>query len=244
MRVLVVQNFDGTPLGQLEVALHEAGATVEMIRPPHGEELPDTSDSHDALVVLGGGQNALADDVCPWLPKLCGLMRSFAEADRSVLGICLGSQLLARSYDAENIIGGETEFGWQKVDLNEDGQADPLFSGVEPSFTIFQWHDDTFVLPRGATRLAGSIAVHNQAFRIGRAAYGVQFHFEADRKLVCQWSVEFEGWLAERQPDWQQRRAGEADRHGSIADAAGLTIARNWVRTIIPAEAQQAKSPS
>lgn len=238
MRVLVIQNFNGTGLGQLTTALDEAGAKVDFVYAQNDGKLPDGPENHDALIVLGGGQNALADDVSPWLPQLCRLMQSFAEADRSVLGICLGSQLLARAYDAENIIGGASEFGWNIVDLNEDGVADPLFTGVEPSFPIFQWHDDTFVLPRGAVRLAGSVAVHNQAFRIGRAAYGVQFHFEADRAMVEAWSREFRDWLAERQPGWPERHPDEAARFGPQADAVGLAIARNWVSTIVPRAAR------
>ena len=232
MRVLVVQNFDGTGLGQIATALDEAGATVEVVHAHRGEALPVSADRHDALVVLGGGQNARADEEHPYLPKLCGLMRGFAESDRSVLGVCLGSQLLARAFDAENIIGGASEFGWQPVDLNEDGATDPLFAGVPATFRTFQWHDDTFILPRRATRLAGSLSVHNQAFRIGRAAYGVQFHFEADRPMVARWTTEFAGWLAERQPGWSERRAREAVLHGPEADAVGLAIARNWVGTI------------
>lgn len=238
MRVLVVQNFDGTGLGQVAAALDEAGAEVELVKVHHGETLPPRADGHDALVVLGGGQNALADDACPWLPELCGLMRDFADSGRSVLGICLGGQLLARAYEAENIIGGSSEFGWRQVDLTEDGEADPLFAGLPSSFPIFEWHDDTFVLPRGAVHLAGNRDVRNQAFRIGRAAYGVQFHFEADRPLVERWNSEFAEWLAERQPGWPERHPVEAERHGPQADAAGLAIARGWVRTIMPDQAR------
>ena len=234
MRVLVVQNFDGTGLGQMAAALDEAGAAVELVRVHHGEALPQAPDGHDALVVLGGGQNALADDACPWLPQLCGLMRAFGDGGRSVLGICLGSQLLARAYGGENIIGGAEEFGWRQVELTPEGGADPLFAGLPAGFPIFQWHDDTFILPRGATRLAGNLDVHNQAFRIGRAVYGVQFHFEADRGLVEDWNREFAGWLADRQPDWGERHPEQAERFGPQADAAGLAIARNWVRTIVP----------
>lgn len=232
MRILVVQNFDGTGLGQMATALDEAGAAVDIVKVHEGVSLPADWQVYDGLIVLGGGQNALADDICPWLPGLCNLMQQFADSDRSVLGICLGSQLLARAYGAENIIGGATEFGWKRVELTLEGQGDPLFAGVDTAFPIFQWHDDTFILPRSAERLAGNLEVHNQAFRIGRAAYGVQFHFEADRKMVEQWTVEFAGWIAERQPEWQQRHPGEADRHGPSADAAGLAIARNWVRTV------------
>lgn len=232
MRILVVQNFHGTGLGQLATALSEAGAEFDILKLNEGVSLPSDAQGYDGLIVLGGGQNALADDTCPWLPDLCGMMRRFAETGRSVLGICLGSQLLARAFDAENIIGGATEFGWRQVELTSEGQGDPLFDGVDPAFPIFQWHDDTFILPRGAERLAGNIDVHNQAFRIGRAAYGVQFHFEADRKMVEQWSAEFADWIAERHPDWPQRHPADADRHGPAADAAGFAIARNWLRTV------------
>ncbi|MEO3386424.1 type 1 glutamine amidotransferase [Mesorhizobium sp. CAU 1741] len=235
MRVLVVQNFEGTGLGQVGRALAERDADIHLLRADRQAAIPRRPEGYDALIVLGGGQNALADDACPWLPALCDLMRAFAEAGRSVLGICLGSQLLARAYGAENIIGGASEFGWRQVELNEDGEADPLFAGVDAAFPIFEWHDDTFILPRGAVRLAGNLDVHNQAFRVRRAAYGIQFHFEADTALVAQWNSVFEDWLADRQPDWHMRHPEQAKRFGPAADTAGLAIARNWVRTIIPA---------
>lgn len=235
MRVLVVQNFDGTSVGQLGTALDEAGAQVDLLRLHHGDAVPETPGPYAALVVLGGGQNALADDVHPYFPQLLALMRAFADSDRSVLGICLGSQLLARAYDAENIIGGASEFGWHAIDLTEDGEADPLFAGVASGFPIFQWHDDTFILPRGATRLAGTITAHNQTFRLGRAVYGTQFHFEADRQVVEQWHVDFADWLARSQPDWAARYPEESRKHGDTADRVGLQIARNWVATITPA---------
>ena len=157
MNVLVVQNYDNTGLGQIERALDEAGAGVELIAAHRGDALPADHAGHDALVVLGG------------LPE---------------------------------------------------------------AFPIFQWHDDTFTLPRGGTRLAGNAAAHNQAFRIRRAAYGIQFHFEADRALVERWNEDFAEFLAARQPQWRGVHAAEAARHGPAADAAGLTIARAWVAQI------------
>jgi GMP synthase-like glutamine amidotransferase len=232
MRVLVIQNFANTGLGQVGTALAEADASVELLRADLGNALPDGPQGYDGLVVLGGGQNALADEESPWLPGLCGLMRDFADSGRSVLGICLGSQLLARAYDGQNIIGGASEFGWHEVELTPEGIEDPVLAGLAASFRSFQWHDDTFILPRGASRLAGSLAVHNQAFRVGRAAYGFQFHFEADRPMVEHWSGVFADWLAEKQPDWNLRRPHDAARFADEADAAGLVIARNWVRTI------------
>jgi len=232
MRVLVIYNFDGCQLGQIGAALDEAGIEIDLVRAYLGERLPDGAGAHDGMVVLGGMQNALADDASPWLPRLLDLMRAFTEAGKSLLGVCLGSQLLARAYGGTNIIGGASEFGWQQVDLDAQGRADPLFAGVPASFPVFQWHDDTFTLPSGSERLATADLVENQAFRIGRAAYGVQFHFEACRLLVAEWSRIYADSLAERQPGWVEIHPAEAERHGPASDAAGLSIARNWVRTI------------
>lgn len=228
MRVLVVQNFANTGLGQVGTALAEAGAAVELLRADLGTGLPQGPQDYDGLIVLGGGQNALADEESPWLPRLCRLMRDFGDSGRSVLGICLGSQLLARAYGADNLVGGASEFGWQSVALTEEGAADPLLASLPASFPIFQWHDDTFTLPRGAVRLAGNLAAHNQAFRVGRAGYGTQFHFEADRRLVRDWNGAFSEWLTQRQPDWAGRHEAEAARHGPAADAAGRAIAKAW----------------
>lgn len=232
MRVLVVYNFDGCKLGQIGMALREAGAEIDLVRAHQGQPLPGGSGGHDGIVILGGVQNALGDETSPWLPKLLDVMRSFAESGKSLLGVCLGSQLLARAYGGTNIIGGASEFGWQQVRLTPEGMADPIFAGTQAAFPIFQWHDDTFTLPPAATRLATGAVVQNQAFRIGRAAYGVQFHFEADRTVVAEWNREFAGHLAQHQPGWADRHPAAAERFGPASDAAGLAIARNWVRTI------------
>jgi GMP synthase-like glutamine amidotransferase len=232
MHVLVVENYDNTGLGQMAIALDEAGAKLTILRAHRGDPLPSGPDGHDAIIVLGGGQNALADDDYPYLPNLAALMRAFADSGKSTLGVCLGSQILARAYGADNLIGAAPEFGWQPVGLTPEGQDDPVFAAMPERFPIFQWHDDTFTLPRGGTRLAGNDAAHNQAFRVGRAGYGIQFHFEADRKLVAEWHEAFAETIAAKRPGWLGRYLSEAESHGPAADAAGLAIARAWVKTI------------
>lgn len=229
MRILVVQNFAGTGLGQIQTALAERGIGVDLRRADEGETLPHGHSGHDGIVVLGGGQSALDDADAPWFRPLMGLMKDFVAAEKPLLGVCLGAQLLARAYGADNLIGAAPEFGWREVSLTPEGASDPVLSVAGAAFPIFQWHDDTFTLPRGGTRLAGNDSAHNQAFRVGRAGYGTQFHFEADRTLVSQWNDTFAGWLAERQPRWAEEHAAEAARHGPAADATGLAIARAWV---------------
>ena len=234
MRVLVVQNFAEEGLGQLATALAEANAVVDFCRAHRGDALPPDASQHDAIVVLGGGQNALDDAGSPYFPQLLALMRDFGDSDRSVLGICLGSQLLARAYGGDNLIGRTREFGWQTVSRTPDGAADPVLAVAPDDFPVFQWHDDTFTLPEGALHLAGNDAAANQAFRLGRAAYGIQFHFEIDRPHVERWNEVFADVIAKNQPDWAGRHEVEAARHGPEADAVGMAIARAWVGTIRP----------
>jgi GMP synthase-like glutamine amidotransferase len=230
MRVLIIQNFDGTEPGQIGTALAEAGAEIDLRKPYLGDPLPENAAGHDALVVLGGAQSALDDDDHPYIPPLLSLMRDFGDSGRSVLGICLGSQLLARAYGATNLLGAAPEFGWRGIAKTQEAATDPVLAAVSDSFTSFQWHDDTFTLPSGAVRLAANPAAENQAFRIGRASYGIQFHFEADRPMVSHWTKIFAGYLAERHPGWAHEE--EAATHGPAADTAGLALARAWISTI------------
>ncbi|MGD9480461.1 type 1 glutamine amidotransferase [Shinella sp. G-2] len=238
MRVLVVENDKVTLLGQVGLALEEAGADLDICRPHAGEALPDDETAHDAIVVMGGPQNALDDGAHPYLPALAALMRRFGEAEKSVLGVCLGSQLLARAYGAENHIGTAPEFGWCPVALTVEAAGDPVLSAAAGSFPIFQWHSDTFSLPEGAVRLATSAGAENQAFRIGRATYGTQFHFEAGREVVDSWATIFPDYIERSAPGWLAERAAHAARDGASAEATGLALARAWVATINAAEAR------
>jgi len=232
MRVLVVENDRVTALGQIGAALDEAGAEIDVCRPHAGDPLPADANGHDALVVMGGPQNALDDERHPYLPELVRLIRRFSDAERSVLGVCLGSQLLARAHGAENLIGTASEFGWCGVTLTEAGRGDPVLSAATGAFSIFQWHNDTFTLPEGAVRLAGNGIAENQAFRIGRAVYGTQFHFEASRPVVDLWADTFPDLIETIRPGWLAERENLAATHGPEADATGLAIARAWIATI------------
>ncbi|WP_315918922.1 type 1 glutamine amidotransferase [Mesorhizobium sp. SP-1A] len=232
MRVLVIENYGDTGLGQVGTALDEAGAELDLRRPYRGDELPSDPAAYDALVILGGGQNALADDEYPYFPALLSLTRDFEAADKAVLGICLGGQLIARAFGGRNQVGGATEFGWHQVCLTEGAKADAVLGSLPEVFPIFEWHDDTFTLPPDAVRLASSKVAENQAFRVGRAVYGFQFHFEAHRPMVRQWSSTFAQLIAQRRPDWAARLPDEEKSHGPQADAAGLAIARAWVAVI------------
>ncbi|MGL4198983.1 MAG: type 1 glutamine amidotransferase [Allorhizobium sp.] len=234
MRVAIVENTKVTEAGQVGIALQEAGANTVTIRAYAGEALPDFG-SHDALVVFGGEQNARDDDKHPYLPELASLMRRFGDSGKAVLGICLGSQLLARAYGGENLIGAAPEFGWRTIGRTEAGRHDPVLSVMPDSFLSFQWHDDTFALPEGAAHLAENERARHQAFRMGRAAYGFQFHFEANRDVVRNWMTHFPEVIERKEPGWLARHPELEPTDGVLSDEAGLAIARAWVRQILPA---------
>jgi GMP synthase (glutamine-hydrolysing) len=231
MRVAIVENTRITHHGQVGVALHQAGALIDQYKPWSGQPLPRSVDA-DALVVFGGEQAATDDDIHPYLPDLARLMADYTAQDRPVLGICLGAQILARAFGATNLLSQRLEFGWNTVALSDAGRADPVLAALPATFPIFQWHSDTFTLPPDAVHLASSAAVAQQAFRIGRATYGTQFHFEVSRAVAADWGRTFPDLIETLQPGWLAEFDAHAASDGVAADAHGLAIARAWVGLI------------
>ncbi len=231
MRVAIIENTSVTPHGLVGVALHEAGALVQIFQPWRDGRLPAAGD-HDALVAFGGEQNALDDDLHPYLPELARLMVQKAEMGQAVLGICLGAQILARALGSENRIGAAAEFGWVPLHLTPAAGHDPTLRHLPPTFPIFTWHSDTFTLPPGAQHLATTSTTTVQCFKSHRAAYGMQFHFEASRSVVAHWTREFSSAADKMFPGWTDLHPTQAASHGVQADLHGLAIARAWVALI------------
>jgi GMP synthase-like glutamine amidotransferase len=194
-----------------------------------GEPLAGSHDDIDGLVLLGGAQSALDDADHLYLPAEAQLVRSFGDAGKPVLGICLGAQLMARAYGAENLLGRPIEFGWHEVRPTDAGRADPVLSTIRSGATVFHWHLDTFTLPPGAVHLAESDATRLQAFRVGRAAYGIQFHFEAGTELVEEWSNVCRDEMIAAVPGWLDRYPAEAARHGPAARRRWTSAGEAWV---------------
>ena len=226
MRVAIIENTAVTHHGQVGVALAEAGVLIDVWRPFADGRLPERG--YSGIVVFGGEQSALDDATHPYLPALAARLRAADAGGVPVLGICLGAQVLARAWGAENRLGAAPEFGWTEVALTAAGAADPVLGALPRRFRSFQWHSDTFTLPPGATHLAAG-AVPMQAFRAGRASWGTQFHFEANRAVVADWTRRYPAQAEAMAPGWAARHAAEDAAHGPAADAAGLALARAWV---------------
>jgi len=183
--VLVLQHIACEPPGVYEDVLRERGATLRRVEVDAGDELPDWRE-FDAIVAMGGPMSANDDDALPWLREEKELVAEAVCAGIPFWGVCLGVQLLAASLGARVYAGAEPEVGVLPVELTEEGRRDHVFSALPPTVPALQWHGDTFDLPPGAVRLAGSPAYPNQAFRF-ESAYGVQFHLEVSRDMAREW---------------------------------------------------------
>ena len=145
------------------------------------------SDGYDAYMVFGGAMHPDQDLVHPWLVDEVAWLRGVIDDGAPVLGVCLGAQLIARASGAwSGRLEGEPEIGWYDVALTQAGRADPVLGALPAAFDALEWHHYTYDVPQGAVELARNDRC-NQAFRLGRACWAVQFHPEVTHAQVLGW---------------------------------------------------------
>jgi GMP synthase (glutamine-hydrolysing) len=181
--VLVLQHHPCEGPAGIGTALTRHGATLRVVRVFAGEPVPGSLGAAAALVVMGGPMGVYETDRYSHLTAELRLIEQALAHDRPVLGVCLGSQLLAAALGAR-VYPGVKEIGWYDIERTTGATTDPLAGEFPARFTAFVWHGDAFDLPGGATRLASSAATENHAFRFGRHAYGLLFHLEVDEPQV------------------------------------------------------------
>ena len=161
MDVLVLQHIACEPPGVYEDVLHERSNTLSRVEVDTGEALPSWRD-FDAIVAMGGPMSANDEETLPWLRDEKVLVAEAVRAGTPFWGVCLGVQLLAASLGAPIYPGPRPEVGVLPVELTEDALDDPVFAALPRRFLTLQWHGETFDLPDGAVRLAGSEAYPNR----------------------------------------------------------------------------------
>lgn len=187
---LVVEPDAADPVARLGDWFRDAGAELQVVRPYAGDALPASLEGFDALVVMGGTMGAGDDADVPWLAELRALIVTAVNGDTPTLGVCLGSQLLGLAMGGTVERNPEgPEVGASLVAKRQAAAGDPLFRELPITPDVLQWHDDAVTtLPPGAELLMSSPGCATQAFRVGKFAWGVQFHVENTEDMVRQWT--------------------------------------------------------
>lgn len=182
--VIVVQHIQCEAPGTIAEVLEGRGIPVRTVRVFDAEPVPPETGEAAGLVVMGGPMSVYEQARYPFLRDETRLLEAALRAEIPVLGVCLGSQLLASVLGADVRPGVQKEIGWHPVWLSRAAVDDPLWKTAEPRFTGFHWHGDIFDLPAGAVSLASSELTACQAFRYGQNAYGLLFHMEVTEKII------------------------------------------------------------
>jgi GMP synthase-like glutamine amidotransferase len=178
--ITILQHGEHEPAGAVEECLVARNEPFRILRLYKGDALPD--DPPGRLIVLGGQMSVNDESTYPFLAPEKALVRKAIARNATVLGICLGAQMIAAAC-GKKVCAGERERGWRKIQgCNTPGHR--FFPG---EFEVFHWHKETFDLPDGARLLAVGTAVKNQAFLLGHAL-GVQFHPEVTEPVIAFWA--------------------------------------------------------
>jgi GMP synthase (glutamine-hydrolysing) len=216
VRVLAIVHQPDAGPGVFADVIRGSGAALDHWRPAEGEPAPRDPRAYDAVVSFGGAMNADQHSSRPWLADEKALLAEVLAHGVPILGVCLGAQLLAEAAGAPARRAREPEIGWYAVDATPEARSDPLLAPLASGFDALEWHSYEAPLPPGAVALA-STPVCLQAYRIGDAAWGIQFHAEVTLE-------DFETWLDDYRSDEDAVRLG--------IDARGL---RAQTRTRIAA---------
>lgn len=191
MHALVLQHIAAEGPGGLAPMLATRGWQLETVALYDGAQLPAEPRAYQAIIVMGGPMGVYDDAAYPFLRAEHRFLHRALTQQVPLLGICLGSQLLAKVLGARVYRNPVQEIGWDTVDLTPDGLLDPLFEGVSSPIRVLQWHGDAFDLPAGATVLASSGRCQHQAFRYHDQVYGVLFHLELTPVMIQSWVSSF-----------------------------------------------------
>ncbi len=230
-KVWVLQHHPAENLGAIADVLESAALAWQYVRVFDGHPVPADMKGAGGLIVMGGPEAVYQLDRYPYLRAEMALIENALKAGRPVLGVCLGSQLLAATLGANVRRGAQKEIGWYPVRLRPETKDDRLLRGLPEEFVACHWHGDIFDLPARAVPLASSELTELQAFRYGDRAWGLLFHAEMTQQIVAALVNEFGEGLKRVGIDGDAIVAS-APRHlaglGSIAD----TIFSRWAAPI------------
>ena len=220
--VAVLHHLEEASSGFAAGILREGGVEVDERDLPGGDPLPDLH-AVDGVISLGGRQSLREIERYPYLEAEVGLIEAAVAHGVPFLGVCLGGQLLARACGASVRHLPEREIGWPAVARLVPAEGDPLFGALPDRLPVLHWNEDYFEVPEGADELLSRSAEGGEAIRVGEAAWGIQFHPEADPALLDEWYRRGEAALAD---------AGVTEPEARAADEANLPSQRETAATL------------
>ncbi|MEY4748792.1 MAG: hypothetical protein RIQ60_1006 [Pseudomonadota bacterium] len=248
MRILILQpQLDDGP-AWLASFLGQHGLDYTVCSVGAGDEVPVSAAGIDALAMLGGAMGV--NDALPWLARAEALLRDAVARGVPVLGHCLGGQMLAKAMGARVSHHHQPEIGWCHIQPRRDGELDDrgralvaawlgdAASQPAQGLAVYQWHQDSFAIPAGATLLAGNSVCAHQAFACG-PHLALQFHVEVDAAKLDQWCREA-GQLGPDLCAWpsvQDEATMRADTLRHLANSQRLA-ARIYTRWLALAQAR------
>jgi GMP synthase (glutamine-hydrolysing) len=226
--ILVLQHIDCEPIGIVEDALVQRDLTHTYSL---AEPVPHELGCAAGLIVMGGPMSVYEQVKYPYLTDEMRLIELALAANLPILGICLGSQLLAQVLGSDVRPGTQPEIGWYEVSLSSAATQDRLWANVPREFMGFHWHGDTYSLPHGAVGLAHSTITPCQAFRYGEKVYGVQFHMEVTEAIIRDWTSVFDNSTGESAWDAEAILVGMT-KHLAAQQEIGRSVFSRWAELV------------
>ena len=231
MKILIIQNSVRDPIGILEAPLIRYGAELTTWLPEQQPNLPKGSFS--GLIILGGHMNAHEDDKYPHLKQVVDLIHQFHADNKPIMGVCLGSQLIARAFGSQVSPHSTPELGFSPLEVVTDSATEPWLQNCPTNLHIMQWHFDTFDLPKQATLLMTNDICKHQAYRIDTNIYGFQFHLEVTPDIIRDWLAAKSDWINTHYPNLDQQIEQQINIHTDSAATFAKQVAQHWL-TLFP----------
>jgi len=225
--LLALRHIHFEDLGAFEEPLIEAGYTIQYTEA--GLDDFAAPAKPDLLAILGGPIGAYEDDDYPFLKQEVALIQAQLDADKPLLGICLGAQLMARAMGARVYPGRAKEIGWKKLSLTQPGEK--VLAPLK-DVPVLHWHGDTFDRPIGATNLATTDICDQQAFIAGRTALAFQFHPEVQRQNLERWLIGHTGEIASVDGISVRQLRADTAQYADACAVQGQAVLRGWLQQL------------
>jgi GMP synthase (glutamine-hydrolysing) len=247
MHILYLVNALDSPPGVLLDEAARMGAGATQIDTVNGRDMgtgeargvPAAPDGFDALVVLGGVMGVYEADKYPFIEESKRLVRRFHDAGKPVMGVCLGSQIVASAFGApvykmSEKLEAHEEWGFVPQRWEAAAADDPLLHDAAPGLRTMHWHGDTFDLPitdipGGVTRLATRDTCPNQAFRLDERTYAFQFHLEVTRAILDGWTTFRAKALDVPRVEIERLIEPQIDAHLNAQEEFARSVMRRWM---------------